>query len=152
MAYMFSYYGIACSILITLINYVFLGLQFPVDGFYMHSWEIWLAVTVVFTGSGNLAYTLVEYRLGEKKLSGHFGAPFLHQYYLVGNEERGREVEFLQGDPEDRKEVSFGAHLFVFYVSERVTSTEAFQPLRSYMGHGRLGLAFYHVDKPVDKV
>ncbi|KAL0059149.1 hypothetical protein AAF712_014121 [Marasmius tenuissimus] len=68
MAYMFSYYGIACSILITLINYVFLGFQFPVDGFYMHSFEIWLAVTVVFTGSGSLAFTLVEYRLGHKKL------------------------------------------------------------------------------------
>ncbi|KAF9255428.1 hypothetical protein L218DRAFT_884155 [Marasmius fiardii PR-910] len=68
MAYMFSYYGLACSILITTLNYVLLAFQFPIDGFYMHSWEIWLAVTVVFTGSGNVAYTLVQYRLGEKSL------------------------------------------------------------------------------------
>ncbi|KAG7092057.1 hypothetical protein E1B28_008438 [Marasmius oreades] len=68
MAYMFSYYGLACSILISLLNYVLLAFQFPIDGFYLHSWEIWLAVTVVFTGSGNVAYTLVQYRLGEKSL------------------------------------------------------------------------------------
>lgn len=45
-----------------------LGLQFPVDGFYMHSFEIWLATTVVFYGSGNIGFTLLEYRLGEKSL------------------------------------------------------------------------------------
>ncbi|EKM53202.1 uncharacterized protein PHACADRAFT_259384 [Phanerochaete carnosa HHB-10118-sp] len=68
MAYMFSYYGIAGSITIALINYVLLGWEFPVDGFYLHSFEIWLATTVVFFGSGNLGFTLLEYRLGEKPL------------------------------------------------------------------------------------
>ncbi|KDR70271.1 hypothetical protein GALMADRAFT_255169 [Galerina marginata CBS 339.88] len=68
MAYMFSYYGIAASITISLINYVLLGFQFPVDGFFMHSFEIFLATTVVFWGSGTLGYTLLEYRLGQKKL------------------------------------------------------------------------------------
>jgi hypothetical protein len=68
---MFSYYGIAASVLIGVINYVFLGFQFTVDGFYMHSWEIWLATTVVFFGSGNVGYTLLEYRLGEKQLVSH---------------------------------------------------------------------------------
>ncbi|EIN05530.1 hypothetical protein PUNSTDRAFT_122407 [Punctularia strigosozonata HHB-11173 SS5] len=66
MAYMFSYYGIAASMTIGILNYVLLGFQFPVDGYYMHSFEIWLATTVVFIGSGNVGYTLLEYRLGHK--------------------------------------------------------------------------------------
>jgi len=68
LAYMFSYYGIAASVTIGIINYVLLGFQFPVDSFYMHSFEIWLATTVVFFGGGNVAYTLLEYRLGHKEL------------------------------------------------------------------------------------
>ncbi|SJL15580.1 uncharacterized protein ARMOST_19081 [Armillaria ostoyae] len=68
MAYMFSYYGIAAGVTSGIINYVLLGFQFPVGGFYMHSFEIWLATTVVFFGSGNVGYTLLEYRLGHKPL------------------------------------------------------------------------------------
>ena len=49
-------------------NYIILGWQFPVDGFYMHSFEIWLATTVVFIGSGNVGFTLLEYRLGQKPI------------------------------------------------------------------------------------
>ncbi|KAF8664111.1 hypothetical protein AX16_000801 [Volvariella volvacea WC 439] len=72
MAYMFSYYGIAASMTISLINYLLLGFQLPVDGMYLRSFEIWLATTVVFFGSGNLGYTLLEYRLGHKQLLGGF--------------------------------------------------------------------------------
>lgn len=68
LAYMFSYYGIAAGITIGIINYILLGFQFPVDGFYIHSFEIWLATTVIFYGSGNVGYTLLEYRLGHKQL------------------------------------------------------------------------------------
>ncbi|KAI9068985.1 hypothetical protein FKP32DRAFT_1560577 [Trametes sanguinea] len=68
LAYMFSYYGIAASITVSVVNYVLLGFEFPVDGYYIHSFEIWLATTVVFIGSGNVGYTLLEYRLGEKSL------------------------------------------------------------------------------------
>ncbi|KAG6836896.1 hypothetical protein H0H93_001727 [Arthromyces matolae] len=46
MAYMFSYYGIAASVTISIINYILLGFQFGVDRFYMHSFEIWLATTI----------------------------------------------------------------------------------------------------------
>ncbi|KAH9916435.1 uncharacterized protein B0H18DRAFT_1087329 [Fomitopsis serialis] len=49
MSYMFSYYGIACSITISVINYICLGFELP----------IWLATTVVFIGSGG--YTLLQY-------------------------------------------------------------------------------------------
>ncbi|ESK83191.1 glycosyltransferase family 2 protein [Moniliophthora roreri MCA 2997] len=68
MAYMFSYYGIAAALPISLLNYVLLGFELPVDGFYMHSFEIWLATTVVFFGSGNVGYTILGYRLGERGL------------------------------------------------------------------------------------
>ncbi|KAJ6551523.1 glycosyl transferase family group 2-domain-containing protein [Mycena capillaripes] len=68
MAYMFSYYGIAASITIGVLNYVLLGFEFPVDGFYIPSFEIWLACTTVFFGTGTIGYTLLEYRLGHKEL------------------------------------------------------------------------------------
>ncbi|KAF8642073.1 hypothetical protein AX16_009689 [Volvariella volvacea WC 439] len=68
LAYMFSYYGIASAFLFSIVNYVLLGLEFPVDGYFMHSFEIWLAVTVVFPGAGNVAYTILEYRLGQRDL------------------------------------------------------------------------------------
>ena len=45
-----------------------LGFQFPVDGFYMHSFEIWLACTFVFPIAGNAGFTLLEYRLGQRNL------------------------------------------------------------------------------------
>ncbi|KAF7338492.1 Glyco-trans-2-like domain-containing protein [Mycena venus] len=68
MAYMFSYYGIAASVTIGVLNYVLLGFEFPVDGFYIPSFEIWLACTTVFFGTGTVGYTLLEYRLGHKEL------------------------------------------------------------------------------------
>jgi len=68
LAYMFSYYGIAVSVTLSFLNYFLLGFQFPVDGFYMHSFEIWLATTVVFFGLGNIGYTLLQYRLGQKNI------------------------------------------------------------------------------------
>ncbi len=87
---MFSYYGIAASVTIGIINYALLGFQFPVDGFYMHSFEIWLATTVVFFGSGNVGYTLLEYRLGHKPLVKGFienvmWIPFLYVSYRLLN-------------------------------------------------------------------
>ena len=68
MSYMFSYYGIAAAAALSLINYCLLGWALEVDGFYMHSFEIWLACTVVFPGAGNLGYTLLEYRLGKRSI------------------------------------------------------------------------------------
>lgn len=70
MAYIFSYYGIAASATISVINYIMLGFQFPTDDFYMHSFEIWLATFVVFFGAGNVGYVLLQYRLGERGIVG----------------------------------------------------------------------------------
>lgn len=38
---------------------IMLGFTFQVDGFYLHSFEIWLACTVVFPGAGNIGFTLL---------------------------------------------------------------------------------------------
>ena len=61
---MFSYYGIAAGLLLALINYLALGEALDIDGFYMHSFEIWLSCTFVFPVLGNIAFTFLEYRLG----------------------------------------------------------------------------------------
>ncbi|GJJ06073.1 hypothetical protein Clacol_000262 [Clathrus columnatus] len=61
-------YGIAAAFTLTLLNYLLLGFAFPVDGFYMRSWEMWLAITVVFVGAGNVGITILDYRLYGKDL------------------------------------------------------------------------------------
>ncbi|KAF9231887.1 glycosyl transferase family group 2-domain-containing protein [Melanogaster broomeanus] len=38
--------------------------QVDIDGYFLHSSEVWPACTVVFPGLGNLGFTLLEYRLG----------------------------------------------------------------------------------------
>ncbi|KAH7912096.1 glycosyl transferase family group 2-domain-containing protein [Hygrophoropsis aurantiaca] len=68
MAYMFSYYGIAAAAALSILNYLLLGFQVDVDGFFLHSFEVWLACTVVFPGVGNLGFTLLQYRLGQRGL------------------------------------------------------------------------------------
>jgi hypothetical protein len=60
--------GIAAAAALSLLNYLMLGLQIEVDGFFLHSFEVWLACTVVFPGLGNLGFTLLEYRLGDRNL------------------------------------------------------------------------------------
>ncbi|KAJ7025944.1 glycosyl transferase family group 2-domain-containing protein [Mycena alexandri] len=67
-SYMFSYYGIAASTALSILNYLILGFAVQIDGFYMHSFEIWLACMVVFPGAGNLGYTILEYRLGHRSI------------------------------------------------------------------------------------
>ncbi|KAF8065367.1 glycosyl transferase family group 2-domain-containing protein [Lyophyllum atratum] len=70
MSYMFSYYGIAAATIGSILNYLLLGLAPQLDRFYLHSFEILLACTVVFPGVGNLGYTLLEYRLGHRNFIG----------------------------------------------------------------------------------
>lgn len=65
---MFSYYGIAIGLVLSLSNYLMLGWGYEVDGFYLKSFEIWLACVVVFPCAGNLGYILLEYRLGHSSL------------------------------------------------------------------------------------
>jgi hypothetical protein len=65
---MFSYYGIAALTVPSTLNYLLLGLALNIDGFCMHSLEIWLACMVVFPVAGNLGYTILEYLLGRRSL------------------------------------------------------------------------------------
>jgi len=83
--------GIAAATVGSVLNYLLLGLAPQLDRFYLHSFEILLACTVVFPGIGNVGYTLLEYRLGQRNF---FGAlfenlrwiPFLYvgYYFLLG--------------------------------------------------------------------
>ncbi|KAJ6615839.1 glycosyl transferase family group 2-domain-containing protein [Mycena sp. CBHHK59/15] len=59
-------YGIAAATFGSIMNYLLLGLAPELDRFYLHSFEILLACTVVFPGLGNLGFTLLEYRLGHR--------------------------------------------------------------------------------------
>ena len=58
--------GIAAATIGSILNYLLLGFAPQLDRFYLHSFEILLACAVVFTGVGNLGYTLLEYRLGHR--------------------------------------------------------------------------------------
>ncbi|KAF8452284.1 glycosyl transferase family group 2-domain-containing protein [Boletus edulis BED1] len=68
LSYMFSYYGIAGSTAITILNYFLLGFGIQTDGYYLHSFEIFLSIIVVFIGSGNSGFIMLEYRLGLRNL------------------------------------------------------------------------------------
>jgi hypothetical protein len=88
MAYMFSYYGLAAAAMLSILNYFLLGLSFEVDGYYLKSFEIWLACTVVFPGAGNLAFTVLEYRIGQRDLLSSFfenvmWIPFLSVFLIL---------------------------------------------------------------------
>lgn len=73
MAYMFSYYGIAASFTLALLNYCLLGWQLPTDGYYLRSFEVWIGISFVFPICGNLAYSILEYRLGHQGLLSALG-------------------------------------------------------------------------------
>lgn len=88
MAYMFSYYGIAASFTLSLLNYLILGWQLPIDSVYLPSFEIWISIVFVFPVAGNIAHTLLEYRLGHKGLIAAFfenikWIPFLCVFDLI---------------------------------------------------------------------
>ncbi|KAG9312749.1 glycosyl transferase family group 2-domain-containing protein [Chiua virens] len=61
-------YGIAAAAILSLLNYLLLGFQVEIDGFFLHSFEVWLACTVVFPGLGNVGFTLLEHRLGQRSM------------------------------------------------------------------------------------
>ncbi|TFK84669.1 hypothetical protein K466DRAFT_601808 [Polyporus arcularius HHB13444] len=73
MSYMFSYYALSGAFVLSAMNYFLLGWNLPVDGYYEHSFEIWLACSVVFPGAGNLGFTMLEYRLGSRSIFDSLG-------------------------------------------------------------------------------
>nr|XP_031861885.1 uncharacterized protein CI109_002714 [Kwoniella shandongensis]KAA5528957.1 hypothetical protein CI109_002714 [Kwoniella shandongensis] len=61
--YIFSYYAIACSWFLTVANYFIVGLDLPVDGYYLPSWDVTLVCIVLFVGICNVAFITLRYRL-----------------------------------------------------------------------------------------
>ncbi|KAH6975841.1 glycosyl transferase family group 2-domain-containing protein [Ilyonectria destructans] len=66
-AYIFTYYAIAAGMLLTVVNYVLVGLFFSdLDHFYTPSWGIWVALLVVFNGVASVSFSMTRHRLKEK--------------------------------------------------------------------------------------
>ncbi|KAJ4248395.1 hypothetical protein NW762_012732 [Fusarium torreyae] len=66
-AYIFTYYAIAAGMLLTLVNYILVGLFFyDLDQFYTPSWGIWVSLLVVFNGVASVACSMTRHRLKEK--------------------------------------------------------------------------------------
>lgn len=72
LSYMFSYYGLAASAMLAIINYFLLGWAADIDAYYLKSFEIWLACTIVFPIAGNVGFTVLEYRLGRRNVFSSF--------------------------------------------------------------------------------
>lgn len=54
--------------MLSILNYFLLGLGIQTDGYYLHSFEVFLAILAVFPGSGNVGFIMLEYRLGLRSL------------------------------------------------------------------------------------
>ncbi|KAF5021882.1 hypothetical protein F66182_6073 [Fusarium sp. NRRL 66182] len=66
-AYIFTYYAIAAGMLLTLVNYVLVGLFFyDLDQFYTPSWGIWVSLLVIFNGVASVSCSMTRHRLKEK--------------------------------------------------------------------------------------
>ncbi|WWD07950.1 hypothetical protein V865_006058 [Kwoniella europaea PYCC6329] len=69
LAYISSYYAIACSLLLSLVNWVLIGLFDDVlDLFYLESWQVFLTCIVIFCGLSNVSSALFQYRLNTNSL------------------------------------------------------------------------------------
>jgi hypothetical protein len=67
MGYLGTYFAIACSMPLSIINYFVVGwLNGDLILAYMPSWSVMLAVIVVFNGANVLAYSWFRQRVGEK--------------------------------------------------------------------------------------
>ncbi|KAG5220997.1 CAZyme family GT [Salix suchowensis] len=64
----YSLDGIASALSMGVLNYILLGMQFHIDNFYMRGFELWLACFVLFLGAGNISFTIMEYRLGNRSI------------------------------------------------------------------------------------
>jgi hypothetical protein len=69
LAYISSYYAIACAMLLSLLNWVLIGLfNDSVDLFYLQSWQVFLTCIVVFCGLSNVSSAIFQYRLNTNSL------------------------------------------------------------------------------------
>nr|ACZ81467.1 Ncp1 [Kwoniella heveanensis] len=69
LAYISSYYAIACALLLSLLNWVLIGLFDDVlDLFYLESWQVFLTCIVIFCGLSNISSSIFQYRLNTNSL------------------------------------------------------------------------------------
>lgn len=105
------------------------------DGYYEHSFEIWLAVTVVFPGAGNLGFTLLGYRLGQRSLFDSLvenltWVPFLcvfrgsHIFWFVLTVSYYNHSFFFFGGLSIHLSQALLAHLFSYNISWGATKKE----------------------------
>lgn len=65
-SYIGTYYAIGAAWIMTLANYFAVGwFNGYLDKYYIDSWRVWISIILVFTGLGNLALTLMRYRIGD---------------------------------------------------------------------------------------
>lgn len=69
LAYMGSYYAIGSAWLMAVMNYFLVGwFNEALDHYYVDSFKVYFAITVVFTGLGQLSLAVLRYRAGERSL------------------------------------------------------------------------------------
>ena len=84
-AYIGTYYALGAAWIMTIVNYFVIGwfkgcksrcpifirantdplISSDIDKYYVNSWEVWLAVIIVFTGLGNISLAVLRYRIGD---------------------------------------------------------------------------------------
>lgn len=90
-SYVFTYYGLAASALLSVLNYLLLGLTVNVDGYFQHNFENWLTCNALFIGASTVCYAILEYRLGRRDFISAFvenlkWVPFLFVVCYVSSE------------------------------------------------------------------
>jgi hypothetical protein len=68
-AYIGTYYALGSAWVLTLMNYIIIGLwNGHLDHYYLDSFKIFFSIVVVFTALGNFALAILRYRIGESGL------------------------------------------------------------------------------------
>lgn len=71
LSYMCSYFALGSALLLTCINYFLIGwIRDELASSYLTSWNVFLALIVVFNGAGPIALGILRYRVGERSLLG----------------------------------------------------------------------------------
>ncbi|CAA9962682.1 glycosyl transferase family 2 protein [Pyrenophora teres f. maculata] len=69
MAYIGTYYALACSWLLTMLNYFLIGfLNGWLDHYYIHSFKVYFGIIMIFTVLGNISLAILRYRINEGHL------------------------------------------------------------------------------------
>jgi hypothetical protein len=69
MAYIGTYYALGSAWILTTMNYFIVGWYNTVlDKYYLNSFQVYLAIVVVFTGLGNVALAILRYRIGDQSM------------------------------------------------------------------------------------